>query len=168
MKWWKNECIQSLRRVLLTLGVVVGIINCTTFQTYEPYEITDETLLAKIPDSFSTPRDARNWVIRQVDYEEDDENRWQLPEKTLAEGKGDCEDYALAVAYVIVTRVDRGEDAPPVFLVSAVGHMWIVIDDLLLDSVSHFTWIKAAKSPGTVYTYEEAIEKARSHERAFD
>jgi hypothetical protein len=134
------------------------VLSCATTQEGASvgYDFENE-----IPD-VSTPDQARNWVIYHIKYEEDPDNIWQLPEETVDKGTGDCEDMALLIAYIIYTHLDV-----EVILLSSMNHIWILIEDRLLDSVSRYTWIGASDAHAKTYTYREAIQKAIDNQPAF-
>ena len=151
--------MKILLSILLALSfVLAGCYSIKHATEIEEYEVEYEG----IPD-FTDERVARNWVVGKISYEEDDENRWQLPHETLTAGTGDCEDYALLIAWIFVTKLDLKPT-----LVVAVGHVWVVVEDRLYDSVSYYTWVKAADGPGEKYTYEEAMDKAMDNSKAFE
>jgi hypothetical protein len=138
--------------------IMLFVLSCATTQEGAPlgYEFENE-----IPD-VSTPDQARNWVIYHIKYEEDPDNIWQLPEETVDKGTGDCEDMALLIAYIIYTHLDV-----EVILLSSMNHIWILIEDRLLDSVSRYTWVGASDAHAKTYTYQEAIQKAIDNQPAF-
>ena len=151
--------MKVLLPILLALSfVLAGCYSIKHATEIEEYEVEYEG----IPE-FSDERTARNWVVNTINYEEDIENRWQLPHETLERGSGDCEDHALLIAWIFVTKLGVEPS-----LVVAVGHVWIVVDDVLYDTVSRFTWIKAADGPGDKYTYKEAMDKAMDNSKAFE
>ena len=153
---WRFESsrFRTMKYILFILGVLLIFSCATTIRSEYNFENT-------IPDVHS-PDQARNWVVNNIKYKEDPDNIWQLPEETLDKGTGDCEDMALLVAYIIYTKLDI-----EVKLLSSMNHIWIFIENRLLDSVSRYTWIGASEAHAKVYTYHEAIQKAIDNEPAF-
>ena len=79
----------------------------------------------------TTPREVCQWVIDRVDYLSDEIHDeleyWQSPDQTYEWGRGDCEDYALLVMYLI----HRDLGGWPELVIGHVpggGHGWVLYD----------------------------------------
>lgn len=52
-----------------------------------------------IMPEFDTLKDARWWIAQNIYYKSDNGEYFQTPGETIDRGTGDCEDYALLLAY---------------------------------------------------------------------
>ena len=140
-----------MRFIVIAMALAMVFLGCTTIP--EPAEYTYENTIPEPSDV----KDARNWVVRNIDYKEDtDENdSWQPPHVTMDRGEGDCEDMALLIAFIVFDKLGI-----KLILLSSMNHIWILWEDRLLDSVSYYSWIGATDDYTKVYTYDQALRKA--------
>jgi predicted transglutaminase-like cysteine proteinase len=87
----------------------------------------------------NTPQSVHAWVTQQIKYKTDvGGDYWQIPEMTLARGKGDCEDMALLMRALL--KVSHYQ-AYIWFLiiydqVMRQQHAVLIVNDLVLDPLA--------------------------------
>jgi hypothetical protein len=142
-------------KIVIIILTVLILTSCIVIDKVA----VDSHYVDNLPGNIRSVEDARNWVIRNIIYERDINNIWQLPSETLRRRKGDCEDMALLAAFIMVKRLGIKPK-----IIGAMGHIWLLVGDKLMDSVSRYIWKYAHDSPGRIYTYEQAMQKALDQE----
>lgn len=120
---------------------------------------SDEDSYNSIPVAPTTYQEARSLVQDNITYLYDAEDDWQSPQKTWATKTGDCEDFALLLAYFL-----KNMGYSPEILMVELGtldwHVIVRVDGKYIEpQVSYWDYDDFDTSTIVhVYSYEEALK----------
>ncbi len=119
---------KSLRFVINT---IVRIVN-DNYRAIEDFALQFDT-----GDLYTTAEKIWNYIHNQLRYVKDEYGKEQIrtPQRTLVDGQGDCEDFAILAASILKAL---GYD-PYFYIVSFDGlgwqHIFVGVDDIIIDPV---------------------------------
>ena len=108
------------------LALVLLMAGCTLFvdPEYDPAFAIPAT-------GATTPRGICYWVMSRVAYLGDEihdrSDYWQSPDQTYEWGRGDCEDYAILVMYLMHRDLGGWPEMAAGYL-SDMGHAWVLYE----------------------------------------
>lgn len=89
------------------------------------------------PNTLKTINDVDVFVNRLITYTPDAIDKWALPSETLANRKGDCEDFALLKRALLIAAGWQDENILFLIvndLIAGRDHALLVVDNLVLDN----------------------------------
>ena len=140
-----------MKHVSMIIMACLFLTGCTS--------LTDPMSLVRTPTlDFNSMSDLQDYVLHKLHYQSDSGDYWQAPQDTIDRGGGDCEDYAIFVAYY---ARKFGYDVYLVGISTPVGnHMIVSLNGVLYEPQTlqarpdYNVYTKIAR-----FTVEEAIQK---------
>ena len=116
-----------MRRFVFVSVICLFCSSCSYF--------LDPMLYVRTPTiAFSSLDDLRIYVVHNIKYKSDPPEYWQAPQETIDKGTGDCEDFAILVAYF---AREMGYDVMLVGITTTNGnHMIVSINGVCYEAQS--------------------------------
>jgi hypothetical protein len=113
-----------------------------------------------------TAQEVRDWSMENIRYSSFAHEDWQTPDETWSRGAGDCEDFALLIAYVchyelgLESEVKVGEVTMPSGAI--LGHAWAVVEGVSYD-INNWDPDEIFVERVVVLGLRQALAYAKSH-----
>ena len=111
--------------------------------------------------SFNNMQEACEWVNQNIQYKKDSYDYWKLPQETLDDGNGDCEDQALLLMGIMKYQKDYNSELVIIQVDSSTSHAIVRYKDKYYDCTNGESYgDKSFKIVGK-YDYDSAMNVAK-------
>ena len=110
---------------------------------------------------FSNMQEACEWVNQNIKYKKDNYDDWKLPQETLDDKDGDCEDQALLLMGIM--KYQRGYDSELIIMRidSTTSHAIVRYNDKYYDCTSGESYGNRSLTIIGTYSYDSAMGVAK-------
>ena len=110
---------------------------------------------------FNNMQEACEWVNKNISYKKDYYDYWKLPQETLDDEKGDCEDQALLLMGIMKYQKDYDSELIIVQLDSSTSHAIVRYKDKYYDCTNGKSYGKKSFKIIGTYDYDSAMNVAK-------
>lgn len=110
---------------------------------------------------FSSMSDACEWINQNIKYKKDAYDDWKLPQETLDDREGDCEDQAILLMAVMKYQKGNNSELVIINIDSSTSHAIVRNGDKYYDCTNGKSFGKCEYQIVNRYDYDSAMNMAR-------
>ncbi len=110
---------------------------------------------------FNNMKEACEWINNNIRYKSDDHDYWKLPQETLDDGNGDCEDQALLLMGIMKYQKGYDSELVVVQIDSSTTHAIVKYDDKYYDCTNGQSYGSRDYKIVGNYNYDSAMNTAK-------
>ena len=110
---------------------------------------------------FNDMQEACEWINQNITYKKDFYDYWKMPQETLNDGDGDCEDQALLLMGIMKYQKDYDSELIIVQLDSSTTHAVVKFKNKYYDCTNGKSYGSGKYNIITTYNYDSAMNVAK-------